>query len=122
MVTQINPVSLLSASAPNLEATVAFGAAEPKVLAEGGGVRLFRPQSSPEVAAAQVNQHLGTTETNLKLQVDQASNRGFFQVVQARTGMVLLQVPSDEVLAMSHRIQESNRLKETPGALLDKKG
>ncbi len=36
--------------------------------------------------------------------------------------MVVLQVPSDEVLAMSHRIQEASSLKDSSGALVDKSG
>ena len=120
--TQINPVSLLSASAPSLEPATASGAAEARASLESSGPKRSLLRGSPEAAAAQVNQHLGTAQTNLKLQVDPASNRGFFQIVQARTGMVLLQVPSDEVLAMSHRIQEASTLKEASGALVDKSG
>ena len=122
MVNHINPVGLASVSGPNLESAPAPAPVKLSAEAEAKAVRLTQNLPSPEVAAAQVNQHLGTTETNLKLQVDLASNRGFFQIVQGRTGMVLLQVPSDEVLAMSHRIQEASSLKETPGALVDKQG
>ena len=122
MVNQINPVGLAPVSSPSPEAAPASTPVQVKAAAETKAASLTQAVPSPSVAAAQVNQHLGTTETNLKLQVDLASNRGFFQIVQARTGMVLLQVPSDEVLAMSQRIKEASNLKETPCALVDKQG
>ena len=120
--TQIIPAGLPSASVAHTSLVASPGLAPVPSSDEPKSVGHSQAQPTPEVAAAQVNQHLGTAQTNLKLQVDPASNRGFFQIVQARTGMVLLQVPSDEVLAMSHRIQEASTLKEASGALVDKSG
>ena len=122
MLTQIIPAGLPSASAAHTSLTPAPGIATAPSSGDPKGLSSVQAQPSSEVAAAQANQHLGTTQTNLKLQVDPASNRGFFQIVQARTGMVVLQVPSDEVLAMSHRIQEASSLKDSSGALVDKSG
>lgn len=77
---------------------------------------------SPEVAMAQVNQHLQQAEPSLKLQVDAASGRTVYQVVQQGTGEVVLQVPSAEVLGMSRRVRELEGQVGSSGALLDQEG
>ena len=74
--------------------------------------------TAPAAAVAQVNQHLAQTE--LRLQVDNASGRTIFQVVQQGSGHVVLQVPSEEVLGMSRRVREMEGQTAPSGALLDK--
>jgi uncharacterized FlaG/YvyC family protein len=71
---------------------------------------------------AQVNQHLQQTQANLKLQVDPGSGRTVFQVIQEGTGLVLLQVPSAEVLGMSRRLREMQAQARSSGALVDQQG
>lgn len=73
-------------------------------------------------AVAQVNQHLAQAQTELKLQVDSASGRTVFQVIQQGTGEVVLQVPSEEVLGMSRRVRELEGQTGASGALVDKEG
>ena len=77
---------------------------------------------SPEVAIAQVNQHLQQAEPSLKLQVDAGSGRTVYQVIQQSTGEVVLQVPSAEVLGMSRRVRELEGQTGANGALLDQEG
>jgi len=77
---------------------------------------------SPEVAMAQVNQHLQQAEPSLKLQVDAGSGRTVYQVVQQGTGQVVLQVPSAEVLGMSRRVRELEGQARASGALVDQEG
>jgi FlaG protein len=77
---------------------------------------------SPEVAMAQVNQHLQQAEPQLKLQVDAGSGRTVYQVVQQGTGEVVLQVPSAEVLGMSRRVRELEAQGGASGALVDQEG
>jgi uncharacterized FlaG/YvyC family protein len=72
------------------------------------------------VAVAQVNQHLQQTQTDLKLQVDTASGRTVFQIIQQGTGEVVLQVPSAEVLGMSRRMRDMEGQPGASGALVDK--
>ena len=98
-----SPVALGSAPAPTPVAQV-----------QGAGRQ--------EAAVAQVNQHLQQSQTDLKLEVDPSSGSTVFQVVQQGTGEVVLQIPSDEVLAMSRRIREMEAQTGTSGALVDKKG
>lgn len=117
MVTQINPTGgtpIPSATS----APVAIAARQP-VSIRAASAPL--PQAGSEtVAVAQVNQHLQKSQTDLKLQVDAASGRTVFQVVQQGTGTVVLQVPSVEVLGMSRRIRDMAG-SDTSGALVDKK-
>jgi uncharacterized FlaG/YvyC family protein len=71
---------------------------------------------------AAVNQHLAQVSTDLKLQVDAGSGRTVFQVVQQGTGQVVLQIPSEEVLGMSHRMRDLESQSSASGGLVDKKG
>jgi flagellar protein FlaG len=71
---------------------------------------------------AQVNQHLQQAQTDLKLQVDSASGRTVFQVIEQGTGEVVMQVPSEEVLGISRRVREMEGQAKASGALMDKEG
>ena len=84
-----------------------------------GSVPVQQAASSETSAVAQINQHLQQSQPDLKLQVDAASGRTVFQVVQQGTGQVLLQVPSAEVLGMSRRIRDMAG-QDASGALVDK--
>lgn len=126
MVNQVNT----SASAPGLSAAsmaapviarsapLKSGTVSTPTLEKGIG-------SSPAVqdaAVAQVNQHLQQAQPELKMQMDSASGRAVFQVIQQGTGQVVLQVPSEEVLGMSRRLRELEGLPGASGALVDKEG
>ncbi len=119
MVDKITPVG----TTPLLSATVA--ATKPATLrpapsrAPGGQVGRV---TIKEETVAQVNQHLQQAQTDLKLQVDGASGRTVFQVVQQGTGEVVLQIPSEEILAMSRRMRELGGQQGSSGALVDRKG
>ncbi len=115
MVTQISPAG--GAQVPTAPAvSISVATAQP------AAVRIVTApvhQGGSETAAvAQVNQHLQKSQTDLKLQVDSASGRTVFQVVQQGTGTVVLQVPSAEVLGMSRRIRDMAGA-EASGALVD---
>ena len=116
MVTQINPTSgslVPSAATSPKSVTIAQPAST-----RAGSVPA-QQAGSETTAVAQINQHLQQSQPDLKLQVDAASGRTVFQVVQQGTGQVLLQVPSAEVLGMSRRIRDMAG-QDASGALVDK--
>lgn len=116
MANQVNPVGLVAGSPLPLSA----GSAPAR---PGPARSAAAPPSgtgSQAAAVAQVNQHLDQTE--LKLQVDTASGRTVFQVIQQGTGEVVLQVPSEEILGMSRRIRALENQKGASGALVDQQG
>ena len=78
--------------------------------------------TSPETAAAQLNSHLQQTATELKFQEDKDTGRTTFKIVNKSTGEVLLQVPSEEVLAMARNLQALDTNMGASGILVDKKG
>jgi flagellar protein FlaG len=78
--------------------------------------------ASAETAAAQLNSHLQQTATELKFQEDKDTGRTTFKIVNKNTGEVLLQVPSEEVLAMARNLQALDSKMTASGVLVDKKG
>ncbi len=75
-----------------------------------------------EAAAESVNQHLQQTGSELKFQVDKATGRTIFKVVNETTGEVVLQVPSEEVLAMARNLRSMDKQAGASGVLVDKEG
>lgn len=111
------PISVLAASAPK--------AAPVKTAARGGTAETGEREvgsHSPEIAAGQLNSHLQQTSSEVRVQVDQGSGRTTFRVVNHKTGEVLLQVPSEEILAMARRVREMEQHLGSAGTLVDKEG
>jgi len=82
-------------------------------------------QSGPvsvEAAVGELNSHLQQANSELRFQQDTGSGRTVIKVVNPSTGEVVLQVPSDEVLAMSRRVREMENKMSASGALVDKEG
>ena len=77
---------------------------------------------TPGQAVDQVNSHLKQANSELRMQVDTATGRTIYQVVDPTTGQVVLQVPSAQVLAMAHSLQTLDKQMGASGVLLDKKG
>jgi uncharacterized FlaG/YvyC family protein len=115
-ITSLGSLPLLAAGTFAPKPVAARPASAPATGSVGKG------QGSTSQAVAQVNQHLEQAQTELKLQVDQASGRTVFQVIQQGTGEVVLQVPSEEVLGMSRRVRALEGQNQAAGALVDKKG
>lgn len=78
--------------------------------------------TSPDKALAQINSHLQQAATDLKIQVDKTTGRTVFKVVDEHTGKVVLQVPSEEVLAMARNLRTLDPKLGTSGVLVDKQG
>lgn len=75
-----------------------------------------------EAAMGQLNGYLQQAGSELKFQVDPGTGRTFFQIVNQNTGEVVLQVPSDEVLAMARKLRDLEQQMDAAGVLLDKEG
>lgn len=118
MVIQINPAGSLPVSSV---VTAPAPAAVRPAPARVAGVPA-QPAGTEAVAVAQVNQHLQQSQTDLKLQVDPASGRTVFQIVQKGTGALVLQIPSAEVLGMSRRVREMEAQIRDSGTLVDQQG
>jgi flagellar protein FlaG len=69
-----------------------------------------------------LNSHLQQAETGLKFQVDEATGRTVFRIVDATSGEVVIQVPSEEVLAMARNLRALDEQMGTSGVLIDKEG
>jgi flagellar protein FlaG len=60
--------------------------------------------------------------SQLQFQVDKETGRTIYKVVSKDNGQVLLQVPSEEVLAMARNLRSMEQQQGVSGVLLDKKG
>lgn len=78
--------------------------------------------ASPERALEQINSHLQQSATDLKIQVDKATGRTIFKVVDQNTGKVVIQVPSEEVLALARNLRSLDPKLGASGVLMDKQG
>ena len=79
-------------------------------------------EESSAKAMETVNNHLQQSGTELKFKVDQGSGRTVFQIVSDSSGEVLIQVPSEELLAMARKLREFSEQMGASGVLLDKEG
>ena len=77
---------------------------------------------STDQAMETINVHLLQSGTELKFKTDQVSGRTIFQIVKEGSGEVLLQVPSEEMLAMARKLREFTEQMGASGVLLDKEG
>lgn len=134
MVDQVNPMGgLATGLLPALLAVVtprpAPEKARPTQSPETKTSKPDEPSSAksgdtPDVAVERLNSYLQQTNTQLKLRVDQDSGRTVIQIKKAN-GEVLLQVPSEELLAMARKLRtlaEQMGTSTTSGVLLDKQG
>lgn len=79
-------------------------------------------KESPEQAAKAVQDHLQNLPTDIKFTVDRDTGRQFFQIINPDTKEVILQVPSEEILAMSRHLRALSDPKNTSGVLISKEG
>lgn len=77
---------------------------------------------SLDEAAKFINSHLQQTSTELKIQVDKGTGRVVYSILNQATGEVILQVPSEEVLAMARNLHALNAKAGASGVLVDKNG
>jgi flagellar protein FlaG len=70
----------------------------------------------------QLNSHLQQTNSQLQFQLDKETGRTIYKIVSPSNGQVLLQVPSEEVLAMARNLRTMEKQKGAFGVLVDKEG
>jgi len=132
MADQVNPTGSLAPGLPSaLVASATPRPAPEKVrLAKSAEPLPTRPgdrpaaeaQVSPDVAMEQLNSHLQQSKSELQFQVDKDTGRTIYKVVNPGNGQVLLQVPSEEVLAMARNLRAMEKEMGASGVLLDKEG
>lgn len=117
------PSTLLAASAPRTVSDSSRTAKPTEIKAQGP---VSSPNSgtpeAPEAAVEQLNGHLQQSGSELKFQVDKATGRTIYKVVNPGNGQVLLQVPSEEVLAMARNVRAMGKQTGASGVLVDKEG
>lgn len=117
------PVALLAASAPRPapEPTRTAKVASSPPQGTGSQPPPVTAHTS-ELAMEQVNSHLQQAGSELKFRVDQDTGRTVFKVINPNTGEVLLQVPSEELLALARNLRRFQEQMGASGVLVDKEG
>jgi len=125
-----------SGSGPPASAAPATPAA-PKVSASGQTLSSpDAPSATPakpaDPLAVETAKELGTAIKSLQdyikpqqiatLQVDHATGESFVKIVNAQTKQLILQIPSAQVLAMAHKLQELDSNQAAAGVLVDQRG
>ena len=59
-----------------------------------------------ETAVAQLSEFVQTNNRQLNFSVDEGSNKQVVKVTDAESGKIIRQIPSEEVLALSERLQD----------------
>jgi uncharacterized FlaG/YvyC family protein len=86
----------------------------------------------PDPLAAETAKTLGTAVKTLQdyikpqqtasIEVDHATGQSYVKIVNAQTKQLVLQIPSAQVLAMAHKLQEMDNAKSASGVLVDQEG
>jgi flagellar protein FlaG len=56
------------------------------------------------------------------IQVDHATGQSFVKIINAQTKQLVLQIPSAQVLAMAHKLQQMDNPQAASGVLVDQEG
>lgn len=123
------PLALLAAAAPRPapESSRPAKIADSQPGGSGSQAAIVSAESSegiksPEAAMARVNNYLQQSGSELKFKVDKESGRTVFKVINPNTGEVLLQVPSEELLALARNLRSFEKQTGASGVLVDKEG
>lgn len=133
MADQVNPTGSL---APGLSSALMASVSSPRVSSErvrSAKTSEFQPQRqdsasvaeapvSAEAAMEQLNSHLQQSNSELQFQMDKETGRTIYKIVSPNSGQVLLQVPSEEVLAMARNLRSMEKQTGTSGVLVDREG
>jgi len=132
MADQVNPTGGLAPGLPLtiLVATAPKQAKEIPSQARSADTQSAGPVSRPavesmktsEAAVAQINEHFQQVGSELKIQKDKTTGRTVFKVTNPNTGEVIIQVPSEEVLALARNLRSLEKQQGASGVLMDKEG
>lgn len=80
-------------------------------------------QAVLEASAKEVDAFLRASNSELRFLRDEDSGRNYFKVVNPHTGDVIIQVPSEEVLAIARKLKELDAtVGKASGVILDERG
>jgi len=117
------PLQILAASAPRTASETSRPANTAKIKAQGPGAEPAPVSTKASQAAMeQLNGHLQESGSELQFQVDKATGRTVYKVVNPDNGQVLLQIPSDEILALARNVRAMEKRMGAAGVLVDKEG
>lgn len=132
MVDQVNPMgslapsvalSLIPATKPVRTQGSPRAAKPADVEPQGSEASPAKEASAKDLeAAAKDIQSFISAQSDLMIKVDESSGRIYFKIVDSATKEVILQVPSEEVLAMARKLRELATLTGAAGVLVDKEG
>ena len=122
-----SPVMLLPAAKPSAVPADSSSAA---ASASSSASRGDGPAKAPSVQHAKavnvdsqaINAQLQQANSSLQFKVDKSTGISYFKVVDATSGRVIRQVPSEDVLAMAQKLQEFSKHQNSSGILMDKEG
>jgi len=77
---------------------------------------------TPDVAMDKLNNYLEKANSEIQFQVDKSTGRTVFQIINQSSGAVVMQVPSEEILAMARNLQALDKSQEASGVLVNKEG
>jgi len=131
MADQVNPTGSLATGPPQLLLAAATSQLVPesrpaKVTASQPAKAEARPSDQPAKVTDDdlkaVNDYLQQANSNLKFQVDKSTGITYFKLVDSKTGEVIRQVPSEEILSMARKLRALSSHEDASGVLMDKEG
>jgi flagellar protein FlaG len=132
MADQVNPTGSLATGPPQ----ILLAAATPQPIpeksrpAKTADSKPSKPEGRPlpqsvkatDADMKAINDYLQQTNSNLEFKVDKGTGITYFKIVDATTGEVIRQVPSDEILTMARKLRALSSHKDASGVLMDKEG
>ena len=76
--------------------------------AESKGSQSGTSDEKVKTAAAQIQQFLDSIQRNLEFSVDEDSGRVVVKVIASDTGLVVRQIPNEEVLKLAESLSDAN--------------
>ena len=119
MVTQINPNGSLASEIASLPLA---SPKPPSAKEKSRADNLSESAKSVEASLKEVNAHLKQAGSKLEIQTDKATGRNVFKIVDLGTDTVVLQIPSEEILAIARKLREATNAQDAAGVLMDKEG
>ena len=117
-ITRIRDVDVAASKAPRIDAAESIAHAK-EVSAE----QMQVSRESFERVVSELESFVQNAQRNLDFQIDDKTGRVIVSVVDSTNDSVIRQIPSEEMLALSHRIQEymDDHQLEMKGMLLELK-
>lgn len=75
-----------------------------------------------EAAAESVESFIRQSPSDLRFMVDKDTGRFYLKIIDPATQETILQIPAEEILAMSKRLRDLSHPKDASGVLMDEQG